>query len=44
MRAILADILFAIGHKLVIWSARLSGFDDIEKDLKNKKAHWLKRR
>lgn len=38
----LADILFFIGHKLIIASARLMGYEDTVKELKESQAHWIK--
>jgi hypothetical protein len=37
-----ADLLFLIGHKFIITSARLMGYEDTVKELKESQAHWLK--
>jgi hypothetical protein len=42
IKVLLADLLFWIGNKLVIWSALLSGKPDIARNLKNIKPQWLK--
>lgn len=42
IKGLLADLLFVIGHKLVIWSAFLSDYPEIANDLKCRKGHWLK--
>lgn len=38
----LADILFFVGHKLIIRSALLMGYKDAAEELRRTQAHWLK--
>lgn len=41
-RNFIADLLFLFGHSLVMWSARLMGYNDTAEELKGQKAYWLK--
>jgi hypothetical protein len=42
-KVFLADILFFCGHTLVTLSARLMSYKDTVEELKQTKAHWLKK-
>lgn len=42
IRVWIADILFLVGHQLIILSALTMGYKDTAKELKKAYAHWLK--
>ena len=41
LRVFVAEILFHAGHRMVRWSATLSGFDEVAKSLKDSKPKWF---
>lgn len=42
LKIYLADIVFYIGQRLVILSAKLMGYTDVVQELKDQQAFWLK--
>ena len=42
LRWYIADILFFVGHKLIIYSAKLMGYADVVEDLNEHLSEWIK--
>jgi hypothetical protein len=42
IKTYIADILFILGNRLVMLSAKIMGYDDVVMEMKKNQAHWLK--